>query len=165
MFFPCEWIWLEPNQQSHQRHQILSQAYIRMTQHASWSNLLTNQYNVLIQFTCWPVKWLVSTQTQTDCNLSPFLFFSVGLLLASVFSLVTISGDRLLSIAGKSSKRLTPTRAYIVIACIWVLSLAMATPLAFWRTLETRHWKDHVEVSLPLYMRSSTCTCSVQLGH
>ncbi|KAI1291840.1 Neuropeptide FF receptor 2 [Halotydeus destructor] len=72
-------------------------------------------------------------------------FMKVTFLLASVLSLITVCCDRMIGIVRPFSKRLTTKKAYIVMAAIWVLALALAAPVAFGRKLEVRYWKNFTE--------------------
>ncbi|XP_055937719.1 substance-K receptor-like isoform X2 [Argiope bruennichi] len=73
-------------------------------------------------------------------------FFHVTFLLASVFSLIIISGDRLLGIVFPFSRRLSRGQAWIIVVATWVAAMMCASPTAIWRWLQTRKWHDYEEV-------------------
>ncbi|XP_054712164.1 substance-K receptor-like [Uloborus diversus] len=73
-------------------------------------------------------------------------FFHVTFLLASVFSLIIISGDRLLGIVFPFSKRLSKGQAGVIVVATWLAAMACASPTAIWRWLQSRRWHDYEEV-------------------
>ncbi|GIX81856.1 substance-K receptor [Caerostris darwini] len=73
-------------------------------------------------------------------------FFHVTFLLASVFSLIIISGDRLLGIVFPFSRRLSRGQAWVIVVATWVAAMMCASPTAIWRWLQTRNWHDYEEI-------------------
>lgn len=73
---------------------------------------------------------------------------SVVFLLASVFSLICISCDRIIKIIKPFRKENGTEVTYAVVITIWVTALIIAFPLSFWKTYRTRQWCDYLEVNL-----------------
>uniref|UniRef100_A0A2L2YAV8 Substance-K receptor n=1 Tax=Parasteatoda tepidariorum TaxID=114398 RepID=A0A2L2YAV8_PARTP len=73
-------------------------------------------------------------------------FFHVTFLLASVFSLIIISGDRLLGIVFPFSRRLSKGQAIVIVVAAWVAAMLCASPTAIWRWQQKRKWNDYEEI-------------------
>lgn len=73
-------------------------------------------------------------------------FFHVTFLLSSVFSLIIISGDRLLGIVFPFSRRMSRGQALVIVLATWIAAMICAAPTAIFRWLQTRKWHDYEEV-------------------
>ncbi|XP_064457759.1 gastrin/cholecystokinin type B receptor-like [Ornithodoros turicata] len=97
---------------------------------SSWQVLVTNVYQFYVL-------------GGVFCRLEGL--FQGTFLFASVLSLMVISLDRLLAVARPFSRRLSRTSAVTVIGIIWVVAVALASPLVFTRRHYRRIWADLVE--------------------
>lgn len=73
-------------------------------------------------------------------------FIKITCLLVSAYSLIALSLDWFLCVVKPCRKRITMRQTWLTLASIWIVSIAMALPLLFWRNLRERRWKDLVEV-------------------
>lgn len=73
-------------------------------------------------------------------------FFHVTFLLSSVFSLIIVSGDRLLGIVFPFSRRLNRGQSLVIVLATWLAAMICAAPTVLFRWLQARKWHDHEEV-------------------
>ena len=70
-------------------------------------------------------------------------FFKYTCLLASTFSLLVLSADRLIKIIRPFRKTLTTRQTVLWCIIIWVVAFAISSPHAAWKRLGVRAWKDN----------------------
>ena len=80
----------------------------------------------------------------TYCKLESFAKFTC--LLTSAYSLLLLSAHRLVKTVFPFKEQLTPMIAVTICIIIWLISLALSTPLAIWRVYKTRQWADLKEI-------------------
>ncbi|XP_059167828.1 QRFP-like peptide receptor [Physella acuta] len=77
------------------------------------------------------------------CTLNTFS--QVLALVASMFTLTCIACDRFFGIVFAMKAHFIERRASFTIILIWLLSVAVASPLLYYRRLSQEHWKDVTE--------------------
>ncbi|XP_064634728.1 trissin receptor-like isoform X2 [Lineus longissimus] len=78
------------------------------------------------------------------CKLWPFL--QVTSMCGSVFTLTAIACDRFFAVVFPLKSRATKRNVFVIIAVIWVLSLAIGIPEAFAYNMVDRQWNDYHEI-------------------
>lgn len=78
------------------------------------------------------------------CKAESFLKFSF--LLASSFSLIVVSADRLKKVVWPFMSSLTTRASLRVSLIIWITAIGIASPVIKMRNLQSRRWKDMEEV-------------------
>lgn len=74
------------------------------------------------------------------CKFNPFL--QITAMCASMFTLVVIAGDRFFAIMYPVQSRVTRRKVSIVLSLVWLLAIAIATPLLFIYFYMERRWLD-----------------------
>lgn len=70
---------------------------------------------------------------------------SVTSLVSSILSLTLVACDRFFGIVFAMKAHIIERKAKPVIIAVWVISVAVASPLLVYRRVHERHWKNHVE--------------------
>ena len=83
-------------------------------------------------------KWIFGTVL---CKL--IVFFQSVTIASSVFTLLAISGDRYLAIVFPLRRRLSFTKAKIIVAVIWTVSIVMMAPLIYAQRVKTAIQGDY----------------------
>lgn len=73
-------------------------------------------------------------------------YFKYTCLLASTFSLLVLSADRLKKIISPFRRTLTTKGAVFWCICIWIVAFGISVPHAVWRQVKKRKWLDYEEV-------------------
>ena len=87
-------------------------------------------------------------------------FFKNACLLASTFSLVVLSFDRLKKVIWPFRKTMTTRQTFVWCTVIWLIALGASAPHVAWRSLMTRKWLDYQEVWCSESNISSKESCS-----
>lgn len=66
-------------------------------------------------------------------------------LVSSILSLTLVACDRFFGIVFAMKAHIIERKAKPVIIAVWVISVAVASPLLVYRRVHERHWKNHVE--------------------
>lgn len=72
-------------------------------------------------------------------------FAQVTSLVSSILSLTLVACDRFFGIVFAMKAHIIERKAKPVIIAVWVISVAVASPLLVYRRVHERHWKNHVE--------------------
>jgi len=67
-------------------------------------------------------------------------------LVSSILTLMLIACERFVGIVFAMKAHMTERRPVTFIAVVWLVSVAVSSPLLFYRRQFTRHWKNHVEI-------------------
>ena len=73
-------------------------------------------------------------------------FVSVCALVASVLTLTVISGYRFFGVVFAMRAAMTNSHTKVFISIIWLVAIAMASPLLLYREQMSRQWLDHNEI-------------------
>lgn len=76
-------------------------------------------------------------------------FFKFTCLLASAYSLLLLSADRLCKAVFPFKNQLTSRYACVICGIIWIVSLSLSVPLLLWREYKIRKWADLTETWCP----------------
>ncbi|XP_064643142.1 pyroglutamylated RF-amide peptide receptor-like isoform X2 [Lineus longissimus] len=73
-------------------------------------------------------------------------FAQVLSMVSSVLTLTVIACDRFFGIVFAMKAHMTERRASVFITLVWVVSIAVSSPLLYFRRITTREWKDYTEI-------------------
>lgn len=88
-------------------------------------------------------KNIMNTYTLIQYLINSLL--SVTSLVSSIMSLTLVACDRFFGIVFAMKAHIIERKAKPVIIAVWVISVAVASPLLVYRRVHERHWKNHVE--------------------
>lgn len=106
----------------------------------NWLNTKNYSYSIL---QCELVICNNVMNTQIHNLLNSLL--SVTSLVSSILSLTLVACDRFFGIVFAMKAHIIERKAKPVIIAVWVISVAVASPLLVYRRVHERHWKNHVE--------------------